>query len=84
MTRDTTHLRSERELARRFGVRQAMRFLIEVHDEPSLAREIGRYVLPSPQWRKRLTAELFQQTLDSKGDLSGRGEIRKRKEKHGR
>ncbi len=46
------------EQARQYGVRQAMQFLIEVHDEPTLAREVGIYVLPSRQWRKALRKAL--------------------------
>ncbi len=42
------------EQARQYGVRQAMRFLIEVFDEPTLAEEIGEYVLPSRQWRRAI------------------------------
>ena len=41
------------EAGRKFGVRQVMLFLVEYHDEPSLAEEIEKYVLPSRQWRRR-------------------------------
>ena len=45
------------EAGRKFGVRQAMLFLIEIHDEPTLAEEIEKYVLPSRQWRRRFIRE---------------------------
>ena len=44
--------KQERERARRYGVRQAMAFCAEMADEPTLAEEVGKYVLPSSQWRK--------------------------------
>jgi len=40
------------EAGRRYGTKQAMAFLIELSDEPGLAQEIGKYILPTRQWRR--------------------------------
>ena len=55
-----THERAIFEAGRKFGVRQASLFLKQVYDEPSLAEEIVKYVLPSRQWRRRLNRELLK------------------------
>jgi len=54
LLKKANRIRDNIEQVRQYGVRQAMRFLIEVEDQPTMAEEIGRYVLPSRQWRKAL------------------------------
>ena len=60
------------EDGRKYGVRQAMRFLVKLCDEPTLAEEIGKYVLPSRQWRRRFNKDylehLFKMTCKDRGD----------------
>ena len=41
------------EAGRKFGVRQAARYLVEMPDQPTLAEELEKWVLPSRQWRRR-------------------------------
>ena len=69
------------EVGRRLGVRQAMLFLVEVNDEPTLAEEIGKYVLPGRQWRRRLNKEFLkaghrpERGLSETGNQAGRGRV---------
>ena len=58
-------LQSDRALmesGRKLGVKQAMAFLLEVHDQPTLASDVGKYLLPSRQWRKNIVREQWKST----------------------
>lgn len=54
------------EAGRKFGVRQVMLFLKEITDEPTLAEEIGKYVLPNRQWRRRFNKVVLLDALKAR------------------
>lgn len=47
------------EAGRKYGVRQAMLFLLEKFDQPTEAEELEKYVLPGRQWRRRWDRAYF-------------------------
>ncbi len=52
------------ERGRRYGAKQALRFLAEMHDLPSVAEDIEQYVLPNRNWRKTFWQLYHQETAE--------------------
>lgn len=48
------------EAGRQYGVKQAMNFVVVAYDEPTIAREVGKYVLPNRQWRRRFNKAILE------------------------
>lgn len=51
------------------AIASAACFLVQAHDEPTLATELRKYVGPNRNWRQRLNRELI---ADAKGERKKR------------
>lgn len=54
---------TEVERGRRYGIRQAAKFLREMQDEDTLAAELLKYVMPHRKWRVRFYQSLRQEQV---------------------